>query len=552
MSRKPMQQQIPRILTALLISFSVGICGCSSLRIHRPQDLSNAQQAQMQFQAAELTQTVAAERDRLRTVLTEELELVRQHTLARRDARLLYIIGEGDTYEAWAFLEDDIKGRLKELGVGDFAYLKDLMRRQAQAEQRKVNLDRIADNYETVRAKEPTLPVLGCPQRSEADPFSAENFAAKIFWDEYAQECLKYLKIKRGRAEGAGMSADAPLANGDVIKNMRAAKKEAKMATSAASKALATAKRNYAESLKNPDVDAREAARESMRVAARNLIHRADDVKSALNKLIQGQDTGSALKALGLDDLVSKYKKAESGLDLQGLGLVVSDLISVPALAKLEASRGQLMLGLSATLQGETASKVFDSLKAIGVALDDPADAPLTAIVLKEKQLELDIVAARKREAFYDNTLALLREQEAAYRDELAFLGQSELIRRELEATGCLSEVSNQESEYLEQLFTDKDVKVVKCRERVFRLLAQYSAAWTIGRVKSEQIDYRLIALHHESALDTSEIAFQKWDSLLGLPMNQLVAFYETGLKPEDIMSIIQALGLGAIAVGVN
>lgn len=550
-SRAPLRQQIPGTLIALLIVVSVVVCGCSSLRIHRPQDLSNAQQAQTQFQAAELTKTVVAERDSMHNVLTEELELVREHTLARRDARLLYIIGEGDTYEAWAFLKDDINSRLKELGVEDFASLKDLMRRQAQAEKQKDILDGSADFYEAERKKEPTLPPLNCPQLPKTAPPPA-NSIAKLLWDDYAQGCLKYLKIKRGRADGAGMSLDAPLANGEVIEAMKAAKEGAKMATSAASKTLATAKKDYAKSLKNSNVGAQDAARESMRAAAGNLIKRANKVNDALNKLIQGQDTGAALTALGLGDLVSQYQKAKSGLDDQGLGLVISDLISVPALAKLKASRGQLMVGLSSTLQGETATNVVASLKAIGVAFDDPEDAPLTAMVLKEKQLELDIVEARKREAFYDNTLALLKEQEAAYRDELAFLGQSELIRKELEATGCLSTVTNQQSDYLEHLFTDKDASVVKCRERVFRLLVQYSAAWTMGRAKSEQIDYRLIALHHESALDTSEIAFQKWESLLGLPIDQLVAHYKTGLKPEDILSIIQALGIGAIAVGVN
>jgi hypothetical protein len=63
-----------------------------------------------------------------------------------------------------------------------------------------------------------------------------------------------------------------------------------------ASKAQAIAKKNYAASLKSSDASAQAVARESVRAAAKRLIHDAGAVKSALDKLIQGKDTGAALR----------------------------------------------------------------------------------------------------------------------------------------------------------------------------------------------------------------------------------------------------------------
>ncbi len=532
-----------------VLSIALVTAGCGTLRIHSPQDLANAQQAQTQFKAAALTETVAAERDRLGDVLAKELDLVEKHTLARRDSRLLYVIGEGDTIEAWSFLKDDIAKRLGELGV-EPTELKNFMRRQARAETQRRLLIESQGFYAAERKKNGTLPAFRCPLPPNVE--RPTDFIAREFWDDAEQNCDKYLAIRRGRADGNGMPLDAPLANGAVINAMRAAKAAAREVTEKARQNLENAREEYRKSMRRADVDAQQAAREAMRAAAQRLIEKADKFKGALENLIEDKDDGSALRALGLQDVADKITVANTALSSLGLGATIPDLGALPAVARLEATRNELVTGLASILQGETATKVFASLDAIGAGLQDPARAPLTALVLKEKQIGLDIDAARKREAFFDKTLALLEEQDEAYRLELAFLGPAELLRQELEHDGCLSTASTGKSDFLENLFTDRSVRVVKCRERVFRLLVQYSSAWTLGRVKSEQIDYRLIALHHESALDTSEIAIQKWQSILGLPIDQLVALYATGLKTEHILSIASALGIGAIAVGVN
>lgn len=537
----------------LAATFSLGACG--TLRIHRPQDQTNAVQAQSQFQAADLAQAIVAERTRLAQVLTDELDLVRQHTLARRDARLLYVIGKGDNQEAWNFLEADLEERLEQLGFKDKTQLKDRLRRDVEAKRQLGVLDTSGASYETERKSDRSLPALTCPLADGVTP-PPEDSMAIVFWNEYQAECKKYLEIvqgQRAQANGNGTPRrplDQPLANGAAIQAMQAAKQAAEDATAQARKALDQARAAH---VKQSAAIGQPANREKVRQAAKAFIERAEDVRSKLEAFVNGDS--SALNALGVPNFGKKVDDARTELSDLGLDLssVVGDLSSVPLVAKLETARAEVVAGLSSTLQGETADKVFDSLQAIDVALSGPTHAPITAMVLKEKQLQLDIAAARNRANFFDKTLALLELQEAAYRNELAYLGQAELRRQELVRKGCLADISNANTPFLNQLFTDRDPAVIACREIVFRLLVQYSAAWTFGRVDSEQADYKIIALHHESALDTSDIAFQKWVALLSPSIDQLVAFSETGIKPADIVTpIVNALGLGAVAAGVN
>jgi hypothetical protein len=72
-------------------------------------------------------------------------------------------------------------------------------------------------------------------------------------------------------------------------------------------------------------------------------------------------------------------------------------------------------------------------------------------------------------------------------------------------------------------------------------------------RAREEKLDYMLIALDHDEAVDNSEMAVGLWNSLIATPVNQIAAYHGSGVKAEDVAAlVIQALSLGGIAVGVN
>jgi hypothetical protein len=72
-------------------------------------------------------------------------------------------------------------------------------------------------------------------------------------------------------------------------------------------------------------------------------------------------------------------------------------------------------------------------------------------------------------------------------------------------------------------------------------------------RAREEALDYMLIALDHDEAVDNSEMAVGLWNSLIATPVNQIAAYHGSGVRAEDVAAlVIQALSLGGIAVGVN
>lgn len=91
-----------------------------------------------------------------------------------------------------------------------------------------------------------------------------------------------------------------------------------------------------------------------------------------------------------------------------------------------------------------------------------------------------------------------------------------------------------------------------ECRGWIAEALLSFANSWDVGRLTQEEIDYRLVAVDHAMALDGSEIALAQWENLIGVPISQLVAFHGTGIKADQIGNLIQALGLGSIAAGVN
>ena len=81
--------------------------------------------------------------------------------------------------------------------------------------------------------------------------------------------------------------------------------------------------------------------------------------------------------------------------------------------------------------------------------------------------------------------------------------------------------------------------------------LQKYTEAWTGGRIPLTAIDWKLIGLTHERALDQSESAVAQWDGLVRIPLEALVASASSGLKPAEIARLLQTLEMSALAAGV-
>jgi hypothetical protein len=86
----------------------------------------------------------------------------------------------------------------------------------------------------------------------------------------------------------------------------------------------------------------------------------------------------------------------------------------------------------------------------------------------------------------------------------------------------------------------------------LYKALAAYLQALAIQGTESEQT-FNLIDIGHREALAGREAALRGWDNLVAVPISQLDAYYQAGLKPAEIADLlIKALGFTAIAIGVS
>jgi hypothetical protein len=85
----------------------------------------------------------------------------------------------------------------------------------------------------------------------------------------------------------------------------------------------------------------------------------------------------------------------------------------------------------------------------------------------------------------------------------------------------------------------------------LYKAMAAYLQALAVQATQNEQT-YRLIDVRHQETLASRESALRAWDNLVSVPIRQIDAYYQAGLKPAEIADlIVKALGFTAIAIGV-
>lgn len=88
-------------------------------------------------------------------------------------------------------------------------------------------------------------------------------------------------------------------------------------------------------------------------------------------------------------------------------------------------------------------------------------------------------------------------------------------------------------------------------RRAIARILLAYAAAKEAHRAQ-DLMRIRAIQLNQSVAVGMSEISVSAWNDLLAAPVAELLQYHEGGVTTQEIANLINALGLGAIAWGVN
>jgi hypothetical protein len=82
--------------------------------------------------------------------------------------------------------------------------------------------------------------------------------------------------------------------------------------------------------------------------------------------------------------------------------------------------------------------------------------------------------------------------------------------------------------------------------------LIGYFAAKLIEDVDLPTFGIKLSDRYYRTSLDLSEAALEARSDLIRAPLQEITAYHESGIRPEELAALLQAAGVMGIAVGVN
>jgi hypothetical protein len=245
------------------------------------------------------------------------------------------------------------------------------------------------------------------------------------------------------------------------------------------------------------------------------------EVRDALKTLTE---TGAAL---GLD-LAASEQIAQIDLLLQAAG---SGEIDDETVKNNEELAGALVVA-------NALPSFIDRIKFIEGRVKAP---PLSSLILEKARLQAIAADAKRAVERQSQAIALLEAKIEAIALEAGALSDTlKEVRRATEVGGAIT------TQQLVQRSVDESR-----REHLVYGLERYLSSFTGPRQKIHELTYREIALTREEALDKSETSLQIWKATIQTPVDALVTYHGSGLKPEDLIELLKAIGIGVIGAGV-
>lgn len=514
---------LPRALSLALAC--VLAVGCGGSHLYSKQDHELARQAQAAFEKADVSASLEAEYVLLADMLAYELAIVRRHTLARRDAELVAIIGATDDASSWQFLKTRIAVRERDLLGEDASQVVELYQAVALLPVHERFLRDHQTDYELLR--QPGDPPLACPLPAPpAEPGAATqpSAAARPSYRAFAEQCARYQAALATLRDFAAPGSELGRINRDLAAIEALVRGVAEQVAAQQSAQRALENRIAAAHKAGTPIDIR-----------KELAARRDRVARALPPIEKHLGSARQVAArLGASDLTLDTALARIEEQRQAVDQLVAFFI-----------QGQGQLPERFPLEIQLSIEVARTVPAIALDLRGGRRFPrLGALVLESEHLRLEAEALSQRRARADKRRALVAQKRDALTTELRYLGEARAILERLD-----------EPTRRQPLF-DAYRKNEAVRRSVAEALLAYANAWTVGRVTQEELDYILIGQAHEGALDASAAALAQWENLIRVPLAQLVALHGAGVTSDDISRIIghliTAAGLTAVAIGVN
>jgi len=516
--------------TAAILVLATLLTSACAPRLHRAAQYETAVRAQSAFDEAGLEDGLERERELMDELRDEELAVVRRHTLARRDAALQAVIAGTGYDDSWLRFDALVNERLIEFfgpdatdpQRADGAAARRLITLGAELEELASDVEAAAGLYNQIRG--PSDPPASATCATRRGPGEDADAEVGLFWRNYLGDCEE-----RAEALAEFGSIFRP---GSVVGRLDAELQRVDSATRALRDAVAEAEAEYREARRRYEdvVRAEERSAQAIRDRAGQLRIELEEIASAFPSTDAATD---ALEENGLGDLtlvglLRSIELKRAAIDSL-LGASLDALADLDELLPEDARIEYELVSFLAGVEGELAE------------LRPPR---LGLLLLESERLALQEEDVRRRIDAASRRRALLEEKRVALIDEARWLARTRVA-----LDGALSSDACPDDMAMGPAFREAGPD---CARLVVEALVRYSNSWNMGRLQQEEVDYRLIALGHERVLDTSEIALAHWQNLVGIPLDRLVAWHESGIRPELIAQVVQAIGLAAIAVGVN
>ena len=486
----------------------IAAIGCGHL--YRQTEHGLAMRADTALRAAKLRESLVGERATTDSLLDRELSVVRRQAIATRDADLRAIIGGPTAATSWDVLSQRASKRLSDL-FGDSAAVSRMNTNLAKLTEFQAELEQAGDVYRLNKRVDD--PPASCPIAKRPD--STATQAARTQFDIYERSCNEYLGAQQ---QLGSFVAPAKLfgSTNRLIQQTDSFYASLQKSVNKTRAEYKTAKKEHTEAVKRNDQSAVQDAAER----AKKLLKQLDEPINV------GKAVSSDFDALKLGGAIAKVEEQREAVSevLDGLLGSNSDDAATPG---PEAQTAITLLGLLPDLE-----KKVSAVNYPGVSV----------LLLESERLRLQLDALTQRLTNAEARLALLKEQRVAMIQELTLLTQTQDAVRKLR-TDCKLGTAALADEFKATTTTPG------CRERLARGLLLYANSWTLARVPQEEIYYRLIGLRHAAVLDASENSLAQWESLIGVPVSRIIAYHASGIRGPDVATLINALGLGAIAV---
>jgi hypothetical protein len=494
--------------------FALLVCGPSiawpetGLHIYDASRFQAAQEIRNALTNIQLDRVVINVRSNLTLLSSKEQALVAEEVRLVRDTSIYAVLTTKQPLGNY-FGTNLIEGRLKQI-LNDLESLDQVANDIKAAEMRQREAGELTGRFRRVTGKEP--PAFVPPQDYPAlDPLYTNGLTGNALIEaelDYENLRKKYQQINKlftTYASKGGALGDALTALSDEFAEAKTLQEEETQAETN----LAAATKRYEDAVKTNQKP------EEIAKKAQGLIQK---IRDTIEK------GGAGAKKVGLQ---TQYDAVMALLNAVASGTAAKNQYSVTSPELGTAVQ------IAAHLPGlaEAAAKV----RGYSVSI------PVSGLILNKQMLALEIEGAKNDLAFHGEIRACLIRQVDALILETEYLLRA---RSALQTNNTWWE----NTKSMPELLSDTGLSPDK-REKIFTALVNYAASIEIGQQAYYQEDARRVQLNYEGAVLHSEKALKQWQALVQAPVIQILNYYSTGFKADQVAdTVVKALGLAAIA----